>query len=239
MQVRHLWLSGMCRQSIMARFDARYLFKYVQFFCHRKIWGWINLSHWVWFWNFNQDDHEISKVPRVVMAYSFSSLLFWQKRWPGSCNLQDSSRKNLKGGHLNILGACGDGHPREVSPTLHHPIFQTIGGRGFFLFRRWLWHLFLATLHLYPRFWSGRFRSLAFHQSIWECFIAWLLGFWTCLLAYRIARIYYSVRAAGASVAICALGGPILIFVARLALPDQSPHRISISPPSLCVPFRG
>jgi len=152
----------------------------------------------------------------LVLLWLIPLVLYYSDRrdGPDHVTYRTVAEKILKGGHLNILGACGDGHPREVSPTLHHPIFQTIGGAVFFIPPMIMAPISRDLTSLSP-IWSGRFRSLAFHQSIWECFIAWLLGFWTCLLAYRIARIYYSVRAAGASVAICALGGPILIFVAR------------------------
>ncbi|MDP8236380.1 MAG: glycosyltransferase family 39 protein [Candidatus Erginobacter occultus] len=64
-------------------------------------------------------------------------------------------------------------------------------------------------------FWPARLQSRPFHRGIWERLIAWLLGFGTCLLVYRVARVYYSAQAAFVAVTLGALGGPLLTFVAR------------------------
>ncbi len=124
------------------------------------------------------------------------------------------AEKIIEEGHLNILGSFVGGHPREVSPTFHHPIFQAIGGSVFFIPPRIMAPVSLYLSSFFPPA-PPRCQSLFYHQSVWEGFIAWLLGFWACLLVYRVARIHYSARASATAIVLCALGGPILIFVAR------------------------
>ncbi|MEA1927654.1 MAG: glycosyltransferase family 39 protein [Candidatus Auribacterota bacterium] len=152
----------------------------------------------------------------LVLLWLIPLVLYYSDRndGPDHVTYRIVAEKIFKDGHLNILGSCGNGHPREVSPTFHHPIFQTIGGAVFFIPPMIMAPLSRYLSSFFP-IWPDRFQSLSYHQSIWERFIAWLLGFWACLLVYRVARIYYSARAAGTAVALCALGGPILIFVAR------------------------
>lgn len=133
---------------------------------------------------------------------------------PDNVNYRSVAEKIIKEGHLNILASHSSGYPRLVSPTLHYPIHQAIGGAVYFIPP-----VIMAPVSRYlssflPE-WPSRFQSLFYHQRIWEGFIAWLLGFWTCLLVYRVARIYYSARAASTAIALCALGGPILVYVAR------------------------
>lgn len=122
--------------------------------------------------------------------------------------------KILHGGHLNILAAFPGGHPREVSPTRHHPVFQSIGGSVFFIPPQVLAPLSRRLTSVLPG-WPDRLQSRPVHRGIWERFIAWLLGMGTCLLVYRVARVYYSARSSFLAVALTALGGPLLTFVAR------------------------
>ncbi len=123
---------------------------------------------------------------------------------------------------MNIVAAFRNSHPREVSPTFHHPVFQSIGGAVFFIPPMVMAPVSRYLTSIFPM-WPVRFQSLTAHRSIWERFVAWLLGFWTCLLVYKVARIYYSARAAGTAIALCALGGPILTFVARWPVQTNLP----------------
>lgn len=151
----------------------------------------------------------------LILLWIIPLILYYNKGdGPDHTIYSKVAEKIIKDGHLNILGSLGNGHPREVSPAFHHPISQSIGGAVFFIPPKIL-AVASRSLSSFLSTWPDRFQSLAYHQSIWEGFIAWLLGFWTCLLVYRVARIYYSAKAAGTAVALCALGGPILIYVAR------------------------
>lgn len=124
------------------------------------------------------------------------------------------AKKILDGGHLNILASFSGGHPREVSPTLHYPVFQAIGGSVFFIPPQVLAPISSRLTSKIP-FWPDRLQSRPVHRGIWERFIAWLLGLGTCLLVYRVARVYYSARSSFVAVVLGALGGPLLTFVAR------------------------
>ncbi len=118
--------------------------------------------------------------------------------------------------HLNILSETEDaGEPLQLTRTHHAPIHQVIGGSVFLLPAIALTESSFYRSTILPLL-SGRFSSQPHQESLWIGFIAWLLGFWTCLLTYRVARVYFSARSSAVAVALCALGGPLLVYVAEL-----------------------